>query len=146
MPEAGLPPPRREARDVGVRFALATAALVVTMLLGAGGMVAWIFPDSLRNPPLPLPVAARPALQTSPPADMARLRADQLAVLNGTGWIDRDRGVIHIPIDLAIRKLVEEGIPDWPAADVPATRNGPVQGYAAQASLPPRSLPPRALP
>jgi hypothetical protein len=33
----------------------------------------------------------------------ARLRAEQEAKLAGYGWVDRDRGVVHIPIDRAMQ-------------------------------------------
>jgi hypothetical protein len=31
--------------------------------------------------------------------------------LNGYGWVDRDAGVVHIPIDEAMRLMVERGVP-----------------------------------
>jgi hypothetical protein len=37
-----------------------------------------------------------------------RTRAEQLKQLQSYGWIDRDKGVIHLPIDKAIDQLVSE--------------------------------------
>ena len=37
-----------------------------------------------------------------------RTRAEQLRQLQSYGWIDRDKGVIHVPIDKAIDQLVSE--------------------------------------
>jgi len=35
--------------------------------------------------------------------------------LNGTSWVDEERGVVHIPIEAAMRDISSHGIEDWPA-------------------------------
>ena len=50
---------------------------------------------------------------SSPDHDSGRIRvgtakeqaADEEAYLRGSGWLDRDKGVVHIPIDQAMHKL-----------------------------------------
>jgi hypothetical protein len=37
-----------------------------------------------------------------------RTRAEQLEQLESYGWIDRDKGIIHVPIDKAIDQLLSE--------------------------------------
>lgn len=111
MPD--LSPPRHEPADIGLRFALTVAAVLVMLLVLVAGTTPLLFPGALRNPPLRLPEPPRPSLQSSPRTDMAALRADQLARLNSAGRTAE--GGIHIPIDLAMRKLAEQGIPGWPA-------------------------------
>jgi hypothetical protein len=37
-----------------------------------------------------------------------RTRAEQMRQLQSYGWVDRDKGVIHVPIDKAIDQLVAE--------------------------------------
>lgn len=76
----------------------------------------WLFPHSLTDQYVvtPLPEFAPPRLQPSPRADMARFRQQQLEALTGTYWIDRDKGVVHLPIDVAMARVAAEGIPDWP--------------------------------
>ena len=37
-----------------------------------------------------------------------RTRAEQMKQLQSYGWIDRDKGVIHVPIDKAIDQLIAE--------------------------------------
>lgn len=44
-------------------------------------------------------------------------RTDQLAQLEGYGWVDEDNGIAHIPIDDAIDLIVENGPPTWSAAE-----------------------------
>ncbi|MCS6926547.1 MAG: hypothetical protein NZ578_11670 [Candidatus Binatia bacterium] len=100
-----------------VLFGLGLAVLVVVSAL----LMAWLFgyfgerqvrqeaPTSLfreeRQPP------PAPRLQVDPPADLRRLRAAEDAVLQSYGWVDRDAGIVRIPIDRAIALLAERGLP-----------------------------------
>jgi hypothetical protein len=56
-----------------------------------------------------------PRLQTNPRQDLADLRAHEDAVLGTYGWIDKDAGVVRIPIDEAMKLTVERGLPSRPA-------------------------------
>jgi hypothetical protein len=40
-----------------------------------------------------------------------RLYADERRRLDSYGWIDRERGIVHIPIDRAIAIMAEKGMP-----------------------------------
>src|SRR4051812_11695946 len=40
-----------------------------------------------------------PQLQANPAAELAELRAREDARLHGYGWVDREAGIIHIPIE-----------------------------------------------
>ena len=42
------------------------------------------------------------------PEELTRLRADQIEQLHGYRWIDRDKGVVAIPIDRAMDLIVRE--------------------------------------
>ncbi len=57
-----------------------------------------------------------PRLQTNPEADMRRFRAEEEKRLNGYHWIDREKGVVHIPIEQAMQQLATRGIPGFPKA------------------------------
>jgi hypothetical protein len=114
-----LPPARHEASDVGVRAGLIGLAVTGLVLLAIVLLPRWLFPAA-RNPTpttAPLPFAA-PQLQPDPSADMQAFHAAELRWLNGTGWIDKSRGIVHIPIDDAIRRIAESGIADWPTLPV----------------------------
>jgi hypothetical protein len=52
-----------------------------------------------------------PRLQTNPRQDLADLRAQEDAVLNSYGWVDRNAGVVRIPISEAMKLMVERGLP-----------------------------------
>lgn len=63
---------------------------------------------------MPVPNFPAPALQSSPRADMAAFLQAELTRLNGTGWVDRAHGIVHIPIADAMRRVAEDGIAGWP--------------------------------
>jgi hypothetical protein len=52
-----------------------------------------------------------PRLQTNPREDLRALRAGEDAILNGYGWVDRNQGIVHIPIDEAIKLTLQRGLP-----------------------------------
>lgn len=51
----------------------------------------------------------QPRLQTDPRKDLARFESDQSKILSSYGWVDRSRGVIHIPITDATRIVAGRG-------------------------------------
>ena len=57
-----------------------------------------------------------PRLQTSNDADLRRFRAEEEKRLNGYYWIDKQKGIAHIPIEEAMKKLARTGIPGFPKA------------------------------
>jgi hypothetical protein len=102
------------------------AGLAVSLIL-VSGVVAWLFfvferrADELDPKPLPLaeqaPPTPGPLLQISPRQDVELLREREQQALSGVGWIDRERGVVRIPIDRAVALTADRGLPEWPAAD-----------------------------
>jgi hypothetical protein len=75
--------------------------------------------------------SAQPQLQVDPAADINQLRAEENKKLNAYGWIDKDKGVVRIPIDRAINIMAARGITaagtvnSTNAAPVPAPRIAP---------------------
>jgi hypothetical protein len=59
----------------------------------------------LRTPPPP------PRLQVNPPADLAHIRGDEEKLLEGFAWIDKQNGIVRIPIERAMDILAERGLP-----------------------------------
>lgn len=96
----------------GVLILAVAAALVCTALLGA------LTSRLKRQDPPPSPLAEasvpvlppEPRLQRSPPADMARFRAHELAFLGSYGWVDRKAGIARIPVERAIELTVDGGL------------------------------------
>src|SRR5207237_5103683 len=64
-----------------------------------------------------------PRLQTNPRQDLQDLRAQEEQLLNGYGWVDRNAGVVRIPIGEAMRLTIQRGLPSrgaQPAGQPPA--------------------------
>ena len=57
-----------------------------------------------------------PRLQDNPQRDMRDLRAKQEALLKGYAWVDRDAGIARIPVEEAMRLIVQRGLPTKEAA------------------------------
>jgi hypothetical protein len=57
-----------------------------------------------REPP-------EPRLQTNPRQDLADLRAKEDDLLGSYGWVDKNAGVVRIPIDAAMKLTLERGLP-----------------------------------
>jgi hypothetical protein len=55
------------------------------------------------------------ALQTDDVADMNKLRIQEDAILESYGWVDQKSGVVHIPIDEAMKVVAQQGLPVRPA-------------------------------
>ena len=52
-----------------------------------------------------------PRLQTSPRQDLTDLRRREDAILGRYGWVDKDAGVVRIPIGEAMKLTLERGLP-----------------------------------
>ena len=55
-----------------------------------------------------------PRLQTDEQGDLARYRADEQKHLETYYWIDKPKGLVHVPIEQAMKQLMQTGIPDFP--------------------------------
>ena len=60
--------------------------------------------QSHREPP-------EPRLQIDPRQDLADLRAKEDELLGSYGWVDKNAGLVRIPIDVAMKLTLERGLP-----------------------------------
>ena len=60
-----------------------------------------------------MPEAPAPLLQTNRSAheDIAKLKTAENAELHSFGWVDKAKGVAHIPVEEAMKMTLEEGLP-----------------------------------
>lgn len=116
--ERTIPDAEHEPTDIGAGFIWGAVALCLGMLLVCALLVLWLYPQSRldRTLELPLPLYPEPRLQPNPQADLQRFHAKEMQILNGIGWVDKERAVVHIPITQAMREVAREGIAGWPAA------------------------------
>jgi hypothetical protein len=55
-----------------------------------------------------------PRLQTNPRQDLRDLRAGEDAILGTYGWVDKNQGVVRIPINEAMKLTLQHGLPSRP--------------------------------
>jgi hypothetical protein len=114
-----------ERRDVTFKpLVVAAVALVVALIVAVFGMER-LFDylaarEAARSEPASPLVASRreappePRLQTAPLADLQALRDHEQSTLTSYGWVDREAGVVRIPIDRAMEITLERA-PKTPA-------------------------------
>jgi len=119
-----------ETSDVSLRPILLSAAGLLA--LGAVVyLVVWVFlgyltrraevPTSQLEYPLAIGQEDRlppePRLQTNPRQDLRDLRNAEDERLDSYGWVDRNAGVVRIPIDEAMKLTLQRGLPSRPATE-----------------------------
>lgn len=75
-----------------------------------------------------------PRLQANPPRDMEEFLAREHEFLTTYGWINREQGVVRIPIDRAMELVAERGLPEWEDPNAPGlvpTEGTAVNGESA---------------
>jgi uncharacterized membrane protein len=98
--------------------------------------------DAIAAQPAPSPVAVRagerlpplPRLQTTPLPDLRAFRASEQDVLDTYAWVDKEKGIVRLPIAAAMAILAERGLPA--ASPVPAQ---PASGAPGGAPVPTES-------
>jgi hypothetical protein len=74
-----------------------------------------------REHPLPLTretqLPPEPRLQTNPREDLRDLRAHEDELLTSYGWVDRNAGIVRIPIEDAMKIVVQKGLPSRQGAN-----------------------------
>jgi len=58
-----------------------------------------------------------PLLQTSPTAEIEAQKREEHRQLDTYGWIDRQNGIVHIPIERAMALTLERGLPTTTPAE-----------------------------
>jgi hypothetical protein len=128
-------------------FAVIMAAILAASALSLIGLFKYF--EKAENPgsfiaapfvgeqPLPPP----PRIQSNPGADMQGYWQSQQNLLNTYGWIDRQNGVVRIPIDRAMELLLERGLPtrstNTPQNGAPPQKgNRPAGGVQSRGTAP----------
>ena len=98
-------------------FGIGLALMIGAVVLVSYGLFHYFYQSETRSRPPPSPLSygvappPEPRLLTKPGADLAALRADEDEILGSYGWIDRERGIVRVPIDRAITLLAQKGLP-----------------------------------
>jgi hypothetical protein len=95
-------------------FGFLAAGLAVFLVISVVAL-GLIYPGSVSGlSDAPRGETAKPQLQIDPAVDLAARRATEAKEFAGYGWIDREHGLVRIPIDQAMQDVANAGIPDWP--------------------------------
>ncbi|MFL6528525.1 MAG: hypothetical protein ACJ8IQ_10535 [Chthoniobacterales bacterium] len=110
-----------EPRDVNVRavvwFAVGLVVSAIIIHLALGGLFVLFkrqhpSPDAPSRIVLqPRVVAPEPRLQPNPVPEFSRFRTSEEEELNSYGWINKERGIVRIPIERAIDLIAQRGLP-----------------------------------
>jgi hypothetical protein len=116
-------PSHHEESDVNVAGVVVFVVVLVVVGVLISGAV-WVlyrqFEQASSGPatvefPLAMDAMRRlppqPRLQTDPRDDMANLRRSEDEVLESYAWVDRNTGVVRIPIEQAMKLIAERGMP-----------------------------------
>ena len=70
--------------------------------------------------------ALLPPNMLTPATDMDQMRAAEDRALHSYGWVDQQKGIVHIPIEEAKEKLLQQPLPvvTQPARGAPASQPG----------------------
>lgn len=111
-----------ETSDINIRAVFGFAA-GLTIATGVIAFAVWLlfqyfsarearttfteYPLATQAPRVP----PEPRLQVNPRQDLSDLRAREDQALQSYGWVDKNAGVVRIPIDRAMQLVVERGLP-----------------------------------
>jgi hypothetical protein len=111
-----VPPRAPEPTDVDVRSVAALGALlglvVVICAIAVLALTAWLTrgqtkPDGPITSSRPLQQFASPRLQAEPADELAAFKREKARKLQRYAWVDREHGVVQIPIERAMERMVE---------------------------------------
>jgi hypothetical protein len=130
----GNPETHHEESDVSIRpifnfaiglFVVAAAVHIAVYLLFALLSNQATRANTVRTYPLSIGQEDRlppePRLQTNPRQDLRDLRAGEDQILNGYRWVDRNAGIVGIPVNEAMKLTLQRGLPSRPATPQPQT-------------------------
>lgn len=103
---------------IGVIIMVFIAFVAVTLLYG----LFEVQRVERASPPPPLLEEAQglppqPLLQRNPATDMEKMRQETDGILNNYGWVDKQTGIVRIPITRAMELTLERGLPTRPQSE-----------------------------
>jgi hypothetical protein len=147
------PPPgaTHEEKDVNALavglFGVCLAALCVVAVILLIGLFRYFNGlEAARQVPVEAPAAetrglpAEPKLQEHPRQDLKQMRDQEDQILGSYGWVDKDKGIVRLPIGRAMDLLAQRNLPyrQGPAPDSAAS----AVSVPTESGLGPKMLPP----
>lgn len=122
MNEPSNPTAGHEQSDVPARvpvlFMAFMAGFIPLCLLALWILMASVWeevpypPNPFAGEPVPANIPEVPQLQVAPKVDLAVFNRAVSEQLHGLGWVDRESGRVHMPIERAMQLLAERGLPE----------------------------------
>ncbi|HLH94849.1 MAG TPA: hypothetical protein VKW08_07000 [Xanthobacteraceae bacterium] len=107
-----------EPSDWPLRPVVLTYLAALVLLVTSALVLMAAYPSALPDVDRTLHIAPPgPRLETDSATDLQKLRAEEDRRLNTYYWIDRQNGVVHIPIEQEMKKLAKAGVPGFPKAE-----------------------------
>jgi len=114
--------PGYETRDFSLRGILVFGVVLVIVCVVSAVAMLWTFRYLDRRlveseaavSPVALPAGQlppEPRLLTNEPANLKAYREAQDAQVAGYGWVDRQAGIVRIPVERAKELILERGLP-----------------------------------
>jgi len=149
------PAPEHNVDDINVwgivKFAVGLLIIVIVAYIGLYGVLKAFERERLAAEARP-PLMARgpeerlpptPRLQVMPGSgsefksadyEMKQMLDEEEKTLESYGWLNKDAGIVRIPIDVAMERIVEKGLPSRPAAPAApgGTESGPGRSSATR--------------
>lgn len=119
-------PDRLEPDSTHPKLLLAVAGAVLLLLVIAFGMVFWFY--TAEVPPRSAIVPKQfpsPQLIQDESNELHRVETEQQARMQGYRWVDRDKGLIAIPIGEAMRMIAAKGADGYAPIDTAPTEGKP---------------------
>jgi hypothetical protein len=122
-----------EQKDVDAiavtKFGIGLSLIIILSLFGLWGLFHYFAQGEEASPSVATSLAVEqvsapkmppePRLQSSPRIDLHDMRAAEDQLLHHYSWVDRDKGVVRLPIERAMDILAQRGLPSRPAAGQP---------------------------
>ncbi len=94
--------PARPVISIAVGFLIFVAACLAGLFLYYSDVIG-------ARKPLKLEAFPAPQLQRTPLSDLEKLQQKQRAQLEGYAWVDKDQGIVRIPIERAMQIVASRG-------------------------------------
>jgi hypothetical protein len=96
---------------IGLVVAVALAVIITSLFMRYRA-----FQHARQETPVPRlarerEVTPEPRLEVGAPNELRQMRAAEDAALSSYGWVDKDTGIVKIPVDRAMEILAKKGLP-----------------------------------
>jgi len=95
----------------------ALAAVIVAALVATYALFGFFNTSITKTRPAPSPLSysreptPEPRLSVRPGDELSAMRSEENKILSSYDWVDRDHGIVRIPIERAIEILADRGLP-----------------------------------